>query len=36
MRIGEVAHTTGLESSAIRYYESNGIVPEAHERSFEL
>jgi DNA-binding transcriptional MerR regulator len=28
MRIGEVAHMTGLETSAIRYYESNGIVPE--------
>lgn len=28
MRIGEVAHMTGLQTSAIRYYESNGIVPE--------
>ena len=28
MRIGEVAHMTGLEASAIRYYEGNGIVPE--------
>ena len=28
MRIGEVAHMTGLETSAIRFYESNGIVPE--------
>lgn len=27
MRIGEVADAIGLESSAIRYYESNGIVP---------
>ncbi len=28
MRIGEVAQSTGLEASAIRYYESHGIVPE--------
>ncbi len=28
MRIGEVARSTGLETSAIRYYEENGIVPE--------
>jgi DNA-binding transcriptional MerR regulator len=28
MRIGEVARSTGLEASAIRYYESHGIVPE--------
>ena len=28
MRIGEVAQMTGLEASAIRYYESNGIVPD--------
>ena len=30
MRIGEVAQMAGLETSAIRYYESNGIVPEPH------
>ncbi len=28
MRIGEAARTAGLETSAIRYYEANGIVPE--------
>lgn len=28
MRIGEVARSVGLETSAIRYYEANGIVPE--------
>jgi DNA-binding transcriptional MerR regulator len=28
MRIGEVAQLTGLEASAIRYYETRGIVPE--------
>lgn len=28
MRIGEVAQLTGLETSAIRYYETHGIVPE--------
>ncbi len=28
MRIGEVAAEIGLEPSAIRYYETNGIVPQ--------
>ncbi len=28
MRIGEAAQVTGLEASAIRYYETHGIVPE--------
>ena len=28
MGIGEVAQLTGLETSAIRYYETHGIVPE--------
>lgn len=28
MRIGEVARQTGLEASAIRFYEDDGIVPE--------
>ena len=28
MQIGEVARSTGLEASAIRYYETHGIVPE--------
>lgn len=27
MRIGEVADATGLEASAIRYYETHNIVP---------
>lgn len=27
MHIGEVARTVGLEASAIRYYETHGIVP---------
>lgn len=27
MRIGEVARLSGLEASAIRFYESQGIVP---------
>lgn len=27
MRIGEVAAETGLEPSAIRYYETNSIIP---------
>lgn len=28
MQIGEVARSVGLEASAIRYYETHGIVPE--------
>lgn len=28
MLIGEVARSVGLETSAIRYYETHGIVPE--------
>lgn len=28
MRIGELAAETGLEPSAIRYYESNNIIPQ--------
>ncbi len=28
MRIGEVARATGLEASAIRFYEQHGVVPE--------
>lgn len=28
MRIGEAARLTGLESSAIRFYETHGVVPE--------
>jgi MerR family copper efflux transcriptional regulator len=28
LRIGEVAETTGLTSSAIRFYESAGVLPE--------
>lgn len=27
MRIGEAAHLAGLEASAIRFYEAQGIVP---------
>ena len=27
MKIGEIARTTGIRTSAIRYYESCGIVP---------
>lgn len=28
MKIGEVAHSVGLEPSAIRFYETSGVVPE--------
>lgn len=28
MQIGEVARSVGLETSAIRYYEAHGIVPQ--------
>lgn len=30
MQIGEVARSVGLQASAIRYYETHGIVPEPH------
>jgi MerR family transcriptional regulator, redox-sensitive transcriptional activator SoxR len=30
MTIGEVAHTAGLQASAIRYYEKIGLLPKAH------
>ena len=33
MLIGEVARSVGLETSAIRYYETNGIVPEPERTS---
>jgi MerR family copper efflux transcriptional regulator len=32
MKIGEVAHRTGLSTKAIRYYEDIGILPEAQRR----
>ena len=30
MNIGEVAAETGITSKSIRYYESIGLIPEAH------
>ncbi len=31
-RIGEVAERTGIASSAIRYYEKEGLIPKADRR----
>ena len=33
MRIGEVAEKAGLRASAVRYYESIGLLPEPRRRS---
>ncbi len=33
MRIGEVAERAGVRSSALRYYESVGLLPEARRQS---
>jgi DNA-binding transcriptional MerR regulator len=33
LTIGQVAHRAGLKTSAIRYYESVGLLPEARRES---
>ena len=33
LRIGEVAQRSGIASSAIRYYESEGLIPKAPRRN---
>ncbi len=33
LRIGEVARRSGIAASAIRYYESEGLIPRPHRRS---
>ena len=32
LRIGEVAEQSGLATSAIRYYEDQGLLPKPHRR----
>lgn len=33
MRIGELARSAGLKTSAVRYYESRGLLPKAGRRA---